>query len=102
MYKAFYYSIWLAIFINILLFYSTVGVRSYLSCSKCDAHIGLLTDDESTGQLQYYANGLAMTFSPKSKQKFIFEELSHLKGPSFTKLTMDQMFGVVEGFHADA
>ena len=92
-----------------LLLYSTVGVRSYLSCSNCDAHIGLLTEDHSTGQLQYYANGLAMTFSPKNKQKRIFEELSHLKGPSVTdrtnqifppKLTMEQMFGVVNDFDA--
>ena len=80
-----------------------MGVRSYLSCSKCDAHIGLLTDDESTGQLQYYANGLAMTFSPKNKQKFMFKELSHIKVPSVgtneifpPKLTMEQMFGIVE------
>ena len=56
---------------SLCFFFSTVGVRTYLRCSKCNAHIGLLTDDD--GELQYYTNGLAMTFSPIKKQVSILE-----------------------------
>ena len=79
-----------------MFYFSTVGVfDGYLQCSRCDAHIGLLTDDE--GELQYYTNGLAMTFSPAKKQVSIFEGL-HTSGPRYTdirnipaKLSIGQM-----------
>ena len=79
--------------------YRTVGVASFLQCSRCDAHIGLLTQDDGTGEIQYYANGLAMTFSPKDKpiQKEMPNELSRKiasqrKGHSVQpNLTMDQI-----------
>ena len=55
--------------------FRTVGVASFLQCSRCDAHIGLLTQDDDTGELQYYANGIAMTFSPRDKQAPIMKEM---------------------------
>ena len=82
--------------------YRTVGVTSFLQCSKCDAHIGLLTDND--GEIQYYTNGTAMTFSPKAKQTTSVdvmvannEDISESKDTNFgmaPKLTMEQMVGI--------
>ena len=85
----------------LVFFCRTVGVASFLKCSRCDAHIGLLTQDDGTGEIQYYANGIAMTFSPKNeqppKQKEIPNELSKKltskkkSQPILSELTMEQI-----------
>ena len=77
-------------------------MSSFLKCSKCDAHIGLLTDND--GEIQYYTNGVSLTFSPKDKQKSTNDSLSPklqesviLKETEKTippKLTMEQMIGI--------
>ena len=53
-----------------LFYFRSVGVGSDLGCSKCDAHLGLLTDEGifDSERLQYLTNGLAMTFSPRKKK----------------------------------
>ena len=96
-----YYNFYLMLFLFCIL-YRTVGVTSFLKCSKCDAHIGLLTDND--GEVQYYTNGVSMTFSPKDKQKstndsmppklqerVIFKDTDCTIPP---KLTMAQMVGI--------
>ena len=90
---------WLLLLIHL---YRTVGVTSFLQCSKCDAHIGLLTDND--GEIQYYTNGTAMTFSPKAKQPASVdvmvaynEDTIGSKDTNFgmaPKLTMEQMVGM--------
>ena len=82
--------------------FRTVGVASFLQCSRCDAHIGLLTQDDDTGELQYYANGLSMTFSPKDKQNPILKEMPNTLSKNshsemnnqniLSKMTMDQLW----------
>ena len=85
---------------------STVGVSQYLQCSACEAHIGLLTDDDQTGELQYYANGVAMTFAPKKKQETATDKIHKANFVSRDrnqnippKLTMEQMVEVVKDLH---
>ena len=73
-----------------------------MQCSKCEAHIGLLTDND--GEIQYYTNGVAMTFSPKDKQnpsidvmptKFLQEYTTNDTDKEVPpKLSMEQMVGM--------
>ena len=87
---------------SLIYFNRTVGVTSFLQCSKCDAHIGLLTDND--GEIQYYTNGTAMTFSPKDKQTpsidvvianpADFVDTKDTNSGMPPKLTMEQMVGI--------
>ena len=87
---------------SLIYFNRTVGVTSFLQCSKCDAHIGLLTDND--GEIQYYTNGAALTFSPKDKQTSAVDvilakhpdEVDSKDSSSAIppKLTMEQMVGM--------
>ena len=93
-------------FLNFHYISSTVGVSQFLQCSACEAHIGLLTDDDQTGELQYYANGVAMTFFPKKKQETATDKIHKTNFVSRDrnqnippKLTMEQMVEVVKDLH---
>ena len=85
-------------FTNLVFYFRTVGVRTDLGCSKCDAHLGLLTNEGFN--LGYLISGAAMTFSPKNKKVSVVEKV--VKVPSiFTakpplpdippKLSIEQM-----------
>ena len=77
-------------------------MASFLQCSRCDAHIGLLTQDDGTGELQYYANGLSLTFSPKDKQSPNLKEMPNTLSKKYhsemdnqnisSRLSMDQLW----------